>query len=82
MTEPGSAANAQLTPDQYGRKSTATVVLVVVVLVLIVAGICVLTYLANIGGEEPSGTGDGPAGPTPPPEPPGGAPGPPPGPAP
>lgn len=82
MTEPGRVVDAELTPDQFGRRSTATIVLVVVMLVLIVAGICVLTYVGNIEPEEPSGGVDHQGTATAPPKSPDSMPGAPPGPAP
>ena len=58
MTDSGRAASAELTPDQFGRRSTATIILVVVLLALIVAGICVLAYLGNMEPDQPeSGVG-------------------------
>jgi hypothetical protein len=82
MTDSGRAAATELAPDQFGRRSTATIVFVVIVLALIVAGICVLTYVGNIEPQQSSAGVDHPGNTPMPPGAPGGIPGPAPGPAP
>lgn len=76
MTDSGRAAASELTPDQFGRRSTATIIFVVVLLALIVAGICVLAYLGNMEPDQPESGVDHSSGAPGPAGTPGAAPGP------
>ena len=76
MTDSGRSAAPELTSDQFGRRSTATIIFVVVLLALIVAGICVLAYLGNMEPDQPESGADHSSGAPGPAGTPGAAPGP------